>query len=381
MSAELLRSPQVKDFIEQTATVLNRAVDEGIKQAPPSDIMLDRLKNSNYVFSGFKVFHQMNEAFPSLTDENGERKPFEVFLNEVQSIHQKYNEWYLKAEYDFAVASAQMAAKWEKFEQMGERYDLQYRTAGDKHVRETHARLHNVTLPVSSRFWDEYFPPNGWGCRCTVVQVRKGKYPLSDERKALADGSQSTTGKHQEMFRFNPGKKRACFPAYNPYTISACENCTKSGFKLAAKIPANQLCQSCKIVQEMAKQQQEKEARKQARKNLEKWYKKNLPEAKVGKFIAKRFEIQKGEKQIIVNKNFYNEVIHHYRNDKYYMERLELAKFAHEWIKRAQYKRTETSDHHEENFEVYEYQHDGVTYELKCKQGKDGCFLYYMQRK
>lgn len=251
VTPELLTSGKVKHHIRTTASILNEAVDMGIGRAAVSDIMRDRLHHANLVFSGFKVFHQMKEAFPSLLDENGNRKPFERFSNEVQKVHEQYNVQYLQAEYNFAVGSAQMAAKWEEYAQAGDRYDLQYRTAGDKRVRESHSKLHGVTLPVQSRFWEEYFPPNGWGCRCTVVQVRKGKYPTSDEATALKDGNQSTTGRHAEMFRFNPGKQRAAFPAYNPYTISACTDCTKSGFKLAAKLPDNELCRACEYTRKL----------------------------------------------------------------------------------------------------------------------------------
>jgi len=34
-----------------------------------SDGMRQRLERSNWVFSGMKTFHELNEAFPSLTDE------------------------------------------------------------------------------------------------------------------------------------------------------------------------------------------------------------------------------------------------------------------------------------------------------------------------
>lgn len=273
VNASLMRHPEVQQFVGTTAEVLNRAVEEGIHLAPPSPKMVERLEESNLLFSGFKTFHEMNEAFPSLLNEDGSRKPFEQFLNDVQRIDETYNGQYLKAEYNFAVASAQMAAKWEKFTADGDRYYLQYRTAYDDKVRDSHARLHNVTLPVSSPFWDEYFPPNGWGCRCTVVQVRKSKYALSDESKAIADGNQATAGKHQELFRFNPGKRQACYPDYNPYTIKKCSTCSKSGFKLA-KLPDNDLCAACRVIREM-KQEQEK-IRKQYEAYDEKRWKKEL---------------------------------------------------------------------------------------------------------
>ena len=80
-----------------------------------SDKMRERLTRSNYIFSGIKTFHELNEAFPSMLDENGNKKPFERFLNEVRKINDTYNANYLHAEYNFVQASATMAAKWEQF--------------------------------------------------------------------------------------------------------------------------------------------------------------------------------------------------------------------------------------------------------------------------
>ena len=47
-----------------------------------------------------------------------------------------------------------MAAKWERFMQDGDRYYLQYRTAGDAKVRPTHAEMAGITLPASDRLED-----------------------------------------------------------------------------------------------------------------------------------------------------------------------------------------------------------------------------------
>ena len=249
---EMLEDAEVQQFIRAHADILDKAVDFAIEQRPLDELSVRRLKESNYVFSGYKTFHELNEAFPSLLDSDGNRKPFEQFLNDVQKVNQSYNRWYLQAEYNFAMASAGMAARWKDFERDGDDYLLQYRTVGDKRVRESHRLMHGITLPITSKFWDWYFPPNGWNCRCTVVQVRKGKYPESDEREAMNLGSQATAGKHQEMMRFNPGKQMACFPAYNPYTISRCQDCEYRPGKLKlVKVPDNELCAACKVIREM----------------------------------------------------------------------------------------------------------------------------------
>ncbi|WP_373153949.1 LPD3 domain-containing protein [Bacteroides uniformis] len=175
-------------------------------------------------------------------------------------MNETYNRWYLKTEYNFALSSAAMAARWKQWwdDEDRDRYLLQYRTVGDKRVREAHRALHNVTLPITSNFWDEYFPPNGWNCRCTVMRVRRGKYLESDEHQAMLAGSQATAGKHQEMMRFNPGKQMACFPFYNPYTISRCKDCPdRPGTLKLAKMPDNELCAACKVIREMTRRKDE----------------------------------------------------------------------------------------------------------------------------
>lgn len=257
---EMLEDEEVQQFVRTHAAVLDDAVDYTLRQRQLDDISVQRLKESNYVFSGFKTFHELNEAFPSLLDADGSRKPFERFLNDVQTVNETYNSWYLKAEYNFAMSSADMAARWQGWwtDEDRERYLLQYRTVGDKRVRESHRLMHNITLPITSRFWDSYFPPNGWNCRCTVARVRKGKYPESDEAQAMLAGSQATAGRHQEMMRFNPGKQMACFPFYNPYTIRQCTACTdKPGTLKLAKVPDNELCAACRIIREMTRQKDE----------------------------------------------------------------------------------------------------------------------------
>ena len=241
LRVEILEAQEVASFIDTHAEIL----DSAFAQTRMSDIMRERLQNSDWIFSGMKTFHELNEAFPSLLDENGKRKSFEQFLNDVQKIDDTYNRNYLNAEYNFAQASAEMAGKWESFRKDDD-YLLQYRTQQDGKVRPEHATLHGVTLPADDSFWDEYYPPNGWNCRCTVAQVRKEKYAQTDHDEAMRRAEVAIPDeKSRKMFAFNPGKEQRTFPAYNPYSISKCKNCPQSELKLAAGIPANQLCEAC----------------------------------------------------------------------------------------------------------------------------------------
>ncbi len=256
LDIQIMADPAVTDFIDTHSSVL----DSAIKQQPMSDGMRHRLQRSNYIFSGMKAFHELNEAFPSLLDENGNRKPFERFLNDVQKIDSTYNRNYLRAEYNFVQASAEMAAKWESFMEDGDHYNLQYRTQNDSHVRPEHAELHGVTLPPSDSFWEEYYPPNGWNCRCTVVQVRKSKYPATPHDEAVSRGEAALQRDTRGMFRFNPGIEKKTVPDYNPYTIKRCNDCDIAS-KLAAFIPDNEVCAACKLVRQCYRNKGEKEER------------------------------------------------------------------------------------------------------------------------
>ena len=184
--------------------------------------MKSYLEKDAFVFSGLKTHAQLAEARNLLKDKNGEIKPQHLFEQDILKLNEKYNLNYLDAEYQFAQSSAQSAANWANLN-TGERYNLQYRTAGDSRVRDSHAAINGTTLPKNSDFWLSYYPPNGWRCRCVAVQVLAGDYPASDEEKANAAADKATTqigkdGKNRlAMFRFNPGAEQKIFPPKHPY--------------------------------------------------------------------------------------------------------------------------------------------------------------------
>lgn len=246
-SVEIMASPKVRRFIDEHAALL----DSSFEKVDMSERMRRRLHRSDFIFSGLKAFHELNEAFPSLLDEDGRRKPFERFLNDVRKIDATYNRNYLRAEYNFVAGSAEMAAKWEGFMKDGDRYNLQYRTQKDDKVRPEHAALDGVTLPPSDPFWEEFYPPNGWNCRCNVVQVRKSKYPATPHAEAMRLGDEALQRDSKGIFRFNPGLEQKSVPDYNPYTIRRCRDCDAKKNQFVHYIPDNELCAACRIVRGM----------------------------------------------------------------------------------------------------------------------------------
>ena len=205
-------------IIKKTSEILNQT----LKDNQLSDEIINRLENDIFLFSSLKTHSQLFEASRLLLTEEKTIKSFSQFSNDVSKIKKNYNENYLEAEYDFALGAVQMAERWESYED-GDKYYLQYRTASDDRVRDSHAVLHDITLPKSDPFWDSYFAPNGWRCRCTVVQVLSYLNDKSDPKKAMELGEKATTklGKKGEnklaIFRFNAAKQKIIFPPKHPY--------------------------------------------------------------------------------------------------------------------------------------------------------------------
>lgn len=94
---------------------------------------------------------------------------------------------------------AYSAARWES-EQSPEVQEILwgyvYNTAGDNRVRKSHALLDGVTLPKEDPFWQKWYPPNGYECRCVAI-------PVFDERKIKRPPK--NLPELDPDFAFNPG--------------------------------------------------------------------------------------------------------------------------------------------------------------------------------
>lgn len=215
---DLMNVPEFRAVVEHTAEIFSSAVPHEVPQE-----MRDYLEKDVFIFSGLKTHTQLTEARSYLKDESGNIVPYDRFEQKIFKLNEQYNRHYLEAEYQFAVHSAQSAANWANLQENTSRYWLEYRTAGDERVRANHAVLNGICLPKDDDFWTEYYPPNGWRCRCVAVEVLARENTLSDSKKAKELGEKATThiapnGKNKlQMFRFNPGAEKKVFPPNNAY--------------------------------------------------------------------------------------------------------------------------------------------------------------------
>ncbi|PWV97718.1 phage Mu protein F like protein [Hoeflea marina] len=78
----------------------------------------------------------------------------------------------LQTSYWSNMRAARAAGQWQRIERTKQAlpYILYVRTASIE-PRPEHLAFEGIILPVDDAFWRTHFPPNGWGCKCSVRQI------------------------------------------------------------------------------------------------------------------------------------------------------------------------------------------------------------------
>lgn len=97
------------------------------------------------------------------------RKDFDASVQQYGWTYKGKRGWRTSVIFDNNMRSAHMAGRWEQLLANSDRRPyLQYRTAGDARVRPQHRAWNGLIFPIGDSFWQTHYPPNGWGCRCTI---------------------------------------------------------------------------------------------------------------------------------------------------------------------------------------------------------------------
>lgn len=137
-----------------------------------------------------------------------------------------------------------------------------------------------------------------------MVQVRKGKYPVSDSDAACSVGEHATSLPKQKIFRFNPGKTGKVFPPKHPYLPKGCGSCELSKI-IKLYTPQDKplpMCKACGIIMKQCLDQQ-----KQA---INQWKTKNIPERTGVTVLGNNFK----SGSLLINRRSISEILGHTQN-------------------------------------------------------------------
>jgi SPP1 gp7 family putative phage head morphogenesis protein len=160
-----------------------------------------KLERNAYNFAASKNYKQL--AFLKAMKESG--VPKEKFLEDAAKQNTKFNHTWLQTEENYAKGAAQSAARWDSF---GENSWLKYRTSNDERVRNEHRLLNGIIKPIQDPFWDTYYPPNGYNCRCLAIETSS---------REETDLTGKPVPEVDQFFQNNVGKQEVLFPGNHPY--------------------------------------------------------------------------------------------------------------------------------------------------------------------
>jgi len=191
----------------------------GIDSIPPftpkHEIAVKMRENIN-VFSGAKTFQNVKDLSNFVFLPDGSKRPFKEFKEMALKINAEYNINWLKTEQDAAFMRSISAEKWQEIQAQKDILPLlKWNTVGDARVRDEHKALEGIVKPVDDKFWDTYYPPIDWGCRCDVDQLDEGEVTnleehLKEYNKNL-DKPLEFLPKPIPLFSDNPGKSHLIF--------------------------------------------------------------------------------------------------------------------------------------------------------------------------
>ncbi len=181
--------------------------------------ILTRLNENINKFSAAKTFQNVKDTQNLILDAAGNLRPFTDFRKDALKIFDKYNETWLRTEFDTTVAGAQSAVQWQDIQRDKKTLTLlKYQTAGDDRVRPLHAAWDGIVKPVDDPFWDTHNPPADFNCRCVAIQLEEGEEKVTNLGDHLKKVKEETKGEitslenDSKIFNINPGKHKIIFP-------------------------------------------------------------------------------------------------------------------------------------------------------------------------
>ena len=185
----------------------------------PDRDFLEYASRNVAIFSGFKTLQQQKELHNLLFDKNGNMKSFDQFRKDTANVLDKYNQNWLRTEYNTLVARARFASDWKRFEKNKDLYpNLKWLPSSSIEKRDSHKLFYNRVWPIDDPFWNTNYPGNLWNCKCGIKSTSEGAAPAKKH-----DHSKPSPGLDK-----NPGKTGEMFTEKHPYISGA----TKSDKKV-----------------------------------------------------------------------------------------------------------------------------------------------------
>lgn len=165
-----------------------------IKLSPGEFKRLSReARTKAFAVSGIARGHELATVFEALGKAIDEGITFDEFRERSADILESrgWGRWRSETIFRTNIQTAYNVGRYrEMMETARSRPYWQYSAVNDSRTRPAHAALNGKVFPSDHPFWDTWYPPNGFNCRCGVVSLAGGEV----RRRGLTVESHDPTG-------------------------------------------------------------------------------------------------------------------------------------------------------------------------------------------
>ena len=194
---------------------LKKGYGTTISYNTPDTLAMQLMEYNLFEFSASKTEARLAAMTDLLIDDKIEIRSEDDFKKLANERVADLNQNYLTTEYNLSVAVGQNSAAYHRFlaEKDTVTSFVQYQTAGDSKVRNEHAKLDGRIFNLSDREAMKLWPPNGYGCRCEMVQYnrtpKEGEVMSGKTAQEMMDSENASWSKSQ--FNINRGDLKEVF--------------------------------------------------------------------------------------------------------------------------------------------------------------------------
>lgn len=178
------------DLLKDTKKLLEKAIEEGQSYNTFKKEAMNLFQKKGWIGTRIDVDSEGNAKKVELGTPRRIKKIFDSNINAA----------YAAGRYREQMEEADVAPYW------------QYMSIQDERTRPEHSALHGKVFRADDPFWNNFYPPNGWGCRCFVRNLTKRELDRRGITVKNTQGTFSTSkvkvgGEIKEIptYKFNDG--------------------------------------------------------------------------------------------------------------------------------------------------------------------------------
>lgn len=139
----------------------------------------DEAKLLAFGVSGIAKGDQLTTVFNALQKAIEQGTSFAKFKAECREIFERRGwtgkrDWRVQNIFRTNIQTAYNSGQYKRQKEMADTFPyLQYSAINDRRTRATHKAMDDMVFPIDHQFWNTWYPPNGYRCRCTTLSLTK----------------------------------------------------------------------------------------------------------------------------------------------------------------------------------------------------------------